>query len=362
VWTPRVFLPLVSSFATTYAVLIGLGLWAWWRRVRQASVLEWYAALSVLAIALAGREGAWENYFLEAVAMLCVFGGIAVASLRHDARWKWLLPALLVVQLGLFWNEHDPRIATKLFETVRAGNERVGALVQASQGTVIAEDMGLLWKNGKPVEYYSFVYSTLARAGRYDQKWELENLRAGNFPLVILNRGTRFDVDRYGNFTRAFVSALDYGYAVTSEDARFVVYEPRPLQNLGPSTSFGGLFELVGWSLEPRAPGAGADRVLTVVWQAQKNPATRYTTFAHLETRDGSKLAQDDHEPAGGLYPTPLWQAGELVREEYHLRIPATIPPGEYLLRVGWYDTASRDRLGVEGGADFVELRTLTSP
>ena len=33
--------------------------------------------------------------------------------------------------------------------------------------------------------------------------------RAGNFPLVILNRGSRTDIDNLGNFTRAFASALD---------------------------------------------------------------------------------------------------------------------------------------------------------
>jgi hypothetical protein len=311
---------------------------------------------------LAGREGAWENYFLEPIVMICVFAGVALVLPGRAARWNWVAPVLLLVQLALFWSEHDPRTAQKLFDDVRAGNVHVGALVRDAQGTVIAEDMGLLWTNGKPVEYYSFVYSTLARAGRYDQKWETENLRAGSFPLVILNRATRQDVDRYGNFTRAFVSALDYGYAATGEDARYVVYEPAPPQNLGPRAEFGNLFELVGWSLEPDGLRAGEEVVLTVVWRALETPKARYTTFAHLETRDGFKLAQDDHQPTGGSYPTTQWQGGEMVRDVYRLRIPASLKPGEYVLRVGWYDTATQDRLGVTGDEDVVELETFDVP
>lgn len=394
VWTPRVFVPLMGSFVVTYAVLLGLAVWGWWRRVRarHLGVLEIYAAAALASLALAGREGAWENYFLEAVAMLCVFAGFGIASLEtvgrapwinefpanlrkfspifrirgdssHRLRCKdsaggisWMLPMLLVVQLGLFWNGHDPRIAEKLFEEVWAGNEKVGAMIRETKGTILAEDMGLLVTNGKPVEYYSFPYSTLARAGRYDQKWETENLRAGKFPLVILNEGTREDVDHLGNFTRAFVSALDYGYGVVSRDARYVVYAPAPLEHLEPRVTFGDRFELVGWSLEPEELRGGEEMSLTIVWRALVKPDTRFTTFAHLEDARGAKLAQDDHEPLGGRYATTQWAQDEMVRETYHLRLPETIPAGEYVLRVGWYDAATQDRLSMGDGEDILEL------
>ncbi|RIK29634.1 MAG: hypothetical protein DCC52_07175, partial [Chloroflexi bacterium] len=88
--------------------------------------------------------------------------------------------------------------------------------------------MGLLATNDKPVIYYTFPYSTLARAGKWDQHWEIENLRAGKFAYVILRQGTAADVDHFGNFTRAFLSALHYGYAVESQDALYQVYAPAP--------------------------------------------------------------------------------------------------------------------------------------
>lgn len=411
VWTPSVFVPLMQSFLATYAVLLGLAAWGWWTRVRgrHFGILEIYAAATLASLALAGREGAWENYFLEAIVMACVFAGLAIApvlrfgqvslmlsssgalkanrfpaNLRESTRrgtrkisenprrfaegkgffggqvLVWGLPVLLLAQLALFWNDHDPQIAGKLFEEVRAGNERVGALVRETEGTVIAEDMGLLWGNGKPVEYYSFVYSTLARAGRYDQKWETENLRAGNFPLVILNQGTREDVDQLGNFTHAFVAALDYGYRVASQDARYVVYEPAPLEHSGPRAIFGGMFELVGWTREPDTPEGGKELRLTMVWRALEKAKARYTTFAHLEEVGGGKLAQDDHEPLGGKYPTTRWAQGEMVRETYRLTLPPNIAAGDYVLRVGWYDTATQDRLSMGDGGDILDVEKFT--
>ncbi len=373
VWTPRVFVPLVASFVTTYAIVLLLGAFGWWTRVRRSKnergekkfgVLEMYALASLFSIVLAGREGAWENYFLEVIVMACVFAGMALSRFvpgpsakETKGIWQISVPVFLLLQLALFWNEHDPRIAQKLFDDTRAGNAHVAPLVRNAQGTVISEDMSLLWRNGKRVEYYSFVYSTLARAGRYDQKWETENLRAGNFPLVILKRGTRENVDAFGNFTRAFVSALDYGYAVSSRDALYVVYEPAPLEHLEPRTVFGETFELVGWALEPQALRAGDDMQLTVLWRALKKPAARYTLFAQLAKVDGGNIAQDDHEPHNGAYPTTHWAEDELVRETIHLQIPPEIATGEYVLRIGWYDTLTQENLGIAGGADMIELK-----
>lgn len=361
VWTPRVLLPLLQSFLLTYAVLLGLGAWSWWTRVRQRKfgVLEIYAAAALLSLALAGREGAWENYFLEAIAMSCVFAGIAIANLAvaKQTAWQFGLPLLLLLQLGLFWQEHDPRVAQNLFDEVRAGNQQLAPLIQNAQGTVIAEDTGLLWKNGKPVAYYSFPFSALARAGRYDQKWEIENLRAGNFPLVILYRGTRANVDAFGNFTRAFVSALDYAYAPTIETARYQVYEPAPLQEFAPQARFGETFELVGWKLTPSELRAGDALDLTIVWRALQKPPARFTMFAQLAEAKGGNIAQVDLEPQHGAAPTTQWAAGEMVRDIVRLQVPQNVPPGEYVLRIGWYDTLTQENLSTASGEDVVELK-----
>jgi hypothetical protein len=371
VWTPRVFVPLVSSFVITYAGALVLGAVSWGTRVGRArrernaeriGVLEIYAAAAMLSVALAGREGAWENYFFEAIAMTCVFAGITLAQWLRLPRARWVVYALLLGQLALFWNQHDPRIARQLLDETRAANEQVAPLIRAAQGEILSEDMGLLVTNEKPVVYYTFPYSTLARAGKWDQHWESENLRAGNFPLVVLMQGTRADVDHFGNFTRAFVSALDYGYDLLWQDAHYQVYAPAPLQFFEPRVTFGELFELVGWKLEPQELRAGEELQVTLVWRARQKPPTRYTAFAHLEDANGGVAAQDDHEPQQGAYPTTQWAQDEMVRDTFRLRIPVSLKPGEYVLRVGWYDTEAQDRLGLPDGTDFVELQKYAAP
>jgi hypothetical protein len=41
-----------------------------------------------------------------------------------------------------------------------------------------------------------------------------------------------------------------------------------------------------------------------------------------------------------------------MVRETYALNVPHDLSPGKYVLRVGWYDTYSGDRLNVPNSVD----------
>ena len=169
------------------------------------------------------------------------------------------------------------------------------------------------------------------------------------FPLVILEHGTREDVDHYQRFTREFVSALDRYYAHAQTIGKFEIYTPAPRAHLQ-SADFGNAVALVGWSAQPETLQAG-NLQLTLVWQAKQVMNRRYTTFVHFE-KAGGTVTQDDHEPRGGIYPTTHWAANEMVRETYALNVPEDLSPGKYALRVGWYDTETGDRLPVPGSVD----------
>jgi hypothetical protein len=364
-WLWNTFLPLTRDFLWTYLILLAFAVWSWVQRVRAQhfGVLEIYALAALASLGLAGRVGAWENYYFEAIFIVCVFAGLALGALFHRglAASLWL-PLLLLIQLALFWPAHNPALASHLMDYTTAGNQQVAPLVRAATGIVISEDMGLLVTSGKSVEYYTFQYSSLARAGVWDQHWEEENLRGGKFPLVILSQGTREDIDKYRNFTREFASALDFGYGLALEDARYHVYTPSPLQHLQ-SADFDGQLQLVGWSLTPdQNLRAGQTLTLTVVWRTGRKLRTNYTEFAHLEAANGDVVAQDDHEPRVGLhpnvqpYPTTHWAAGEMVRDTFTLHPSAS---GTFALRVGWYDSVTQERLSLADGNDFVQLANL---
>ncbi len=301
--------------------------------------------------------------------MACLFGGLGMAWLwSHAPSARAWLPLALLVQLVLFWNEHDPAIAQQLFAETLAGNRDIAPQVQQAQGVVISEDMGLLVTNGKPVDYYTFQYSSLARAGIWNQQWELQNLTNGDFSLVILNRGTREDVDHFRNFTQEFMSALDYGYRLSYENARYLAYRPAPLANIR-KVDFDGQLKLVGWTVNSGSGFHPGDTVtLDMAWQAERKLDTNYTAFVHVEDGKGGVPAQDDHTPRVGIgsdtapYPTARWGAGEIKRESFALKLPADLAPGHYSIRAGWYEPESGDRLSTSSGEDYFELERFTVP
>ncbi len=356
VFLPEQLVMLLWDFVTTFPILLLLALWGWITRVRarRIGVLEWYAVIAFATLVMAGRVGAWENYFFEALAIACVFAGFQISDFRFQIsdsavrNSQFAIPLLLLVQLALMW--HDPRIAANMIARDLPANQQLAALLARTPGTVISEDIGALVTSGKEVAYYTFQYSSLARSGKWDQSWELNGLRDGAFPLVILEHGTREDVDHYRRFTREFVSALDRYYERALVIGKYEVYSPSPLVH-SQFADFGGAIAMVGWSVQPETLKPGTLK-LTVVWQAQRALTRRYTAFAHLENAAGGKVTQDDHEPRGGIYPTTRWAVNETVREVYTLNVPSDLPRGKSVLRVGWYDAESGERLAVEESAE----------
>jgi hypothetical protein len=53
-----------------------------------------------------------------------------------------------------------------------------------------------------------------------------------------------------------------------------------------------------------------------------------------------------------GTYPTTAWQPGERITDKYTLTLPEGIPPGDYRVRVGWYQSDTQQRVAVAGSED----------
>ena len=356
-----------ADFAGTFAVL---GLLTAWYAVdkflldREGSLrdkvspLDLYLVAALVSLWFAGKAGAWENYFFEALVALVLCGGLGLARLaRHGRRlFQIVAPLLVLAQVALMW--HTPTVASDYLALTRQSNEAIAPILADTADPVASEDMGLLVTNGKVLDYCSFQYSQLARAGRWDEAWELGQLRDQAWSNVILEQGTRLDVDRYQRFTRQFLSELDRNYRRADSLGKYELYEPDRLQQ-EQGAEFGDQLAIVGWSVgSPEGwqggglqPGDSIE--VTVVWQAQQALETDYTAFAHLVDEGGQGWAGDDHQPHDGLYPTSDWEAGEMVRDTFTLTVPADAPPGLYAVQVGWYDPATDERLPVGEGTAF---------
>jgi hypothetical protein len=114
---------------------------------------------------------------------------------------------------------------------------------------------------------------------------------------------------------------------------------------------FGNQVRLWGYSVEQTSQALTLD----VAWGAINNPAADYKYFVHLIDLTGAIVAQVDAMPLNFTYPTSQWLVGEVVPETIALDL-SSVPPGEYSIALGWYESNSGTRL--HPGGEGVEIAT----
>lgn len=86
---------------------------------------------------------------------------------------------------------------------------------------------------------------------------------------------------------------------------------------------------------------------VTLYWNALNPPKESDTVFLHLLDSEGKLVAQSDVLPAQGLFPTSVWQPGDIVLSWHQLNLPDGLPPGEYTMLAGLYRSPDNIRLPV---------------
>ncbi len=130
-----------------------------------------------------------------------------------------------------------------------------------------------------------------------------------------------------------------------------------PYPNAELLANFGQRVGLAGaraWSLEwqaeapwpdPQPIQPGEQVEIRLDWQALATPEDSLTVFVHLLDLANGLWASKDFTPLGGAFPTqlwfPKWLPEQQVTDPYRIRVPAEIPPGDYLLEVGLYGLRS---------------------
>jgi hypothetical protein len=123
-----------------------------------------------------------------------------------------------------------------------------------------------------------------------------------------------------------------------------------------PLASFDGI-----WLREVKLPAtakAGDTISVTLTYEMVQSNGKAGTAFVHVLDANGQPIAQDDHAPMQGNYPTDLWDAGECVREPFSMILPQnTIGP----LRVvtGFYDK-NQQRFNTGTPNNLVDIGTVS--
>jgi len=133
------------------------------------------------------------------------------------------------------------------------------------------------------------------------------------------------------------------------------------------NAEFGGQIRLVGWDQQPAVAQPGDTLALRFYWQPVTPPRDNYSVFLHLtpSTDPTSILAQADFTPVSEARLPLTWHYPDetLVGQTQHLTIPADLPPGSYVARLGLYNYVTGERLRVSTGSgsspDHILLFTL---
>jgi hypothetical protein len=110
--------------------------------------------------------------------------------------------------------------------------------------------------------------------------------------------------------------------------------EYKPLRGV----NFGGEIQLVGYDYSVTRAGQGKGFAAYFLWQAIHPPAGDYTLLVELVDAKGKVWRDWRHVPGDGHAPTSTWAAGQPVRDQVALVLPADAPPGENTLcvRLSW--------------------------
>ena len=114
---------------------------------------------------------------------------------------------------------------------------------------------------------------------------------------------------------------------------------------------------LLGHDGLPERLVPGQPLPVRLVWTTRRALAEELTASVQLIGPDGQLVAQDDHPPLRGFYPTSRWLPNEtVVPDTYTLALPEELPAGDYRLVVLWYEAQTLRRVPLTDGGDLFEL------
>lgn len=95
------------------------------------------------------------------------------------------------------------------------------------------------------------------------------------------------------------------------------------------NVNFDNQIRLVGYDYSVTRARQGKGFALQLLWQAIRSPDIDNTLLVEMVDKDGQVLRDWYHVPENGRAPTASWEAGQLVRDQVDLVLPANAPTGE---------------------------------
>jgi len=120
-----------------------------------------------------------------------------------------------------------------------------------------------------------------------------------------------------------------------------------------------GKLVYLGSDFEPAVAEPGKPVHVTSYWKVIEPPGEGWRIFTHLEGPNHHGFVNDDHGAIAGKYPVEQWKAGEIVRDQRTITVPANWSASSMLIYVGAWK--GQTRLSVNSGPSDGANRVLAA-
>jgi hypothetical protein len=115
----------------------------------------------------------------------------------------------------------------------------------------------------------------------------------------------------------------------------------------------------LGLDVDPATVEPGHDVKLTHYWKMVASPGDGWKTFTHLSGPNNAGFINADHAPVKGKYPVSAWKAGDIVKDEHTIRLPANWAHETLNVYTGFWRGAAR--LPIKTGAHDEQSRVIAA-
>ena len=115
----------------------------------------------------------------------------------------------------------------------------------------------------------------------------------------------------------------------------------------------------LGLDVSPAVAEPGKELKLTHYWKLILSPGDGWRAFTHIEGPKNQSFVNADHVPVGGKYPVSQWKAGEIIRDEHTITVPATWTHESLIVYTGLWRGPTR--LAVKTGPNDGQNRIVAA-
>lgn len=198
-----------------------------------------YLAATAWHLFATAKAGSASNYLLEPQAALSIMVGLALQWLLAKKRlpftnrplWnRFAFIGLVYLAIITVFTSGELLVRVANASEARVTLPRLTKIVKSVPGPVLSDDISLLVLAGKPVYFEPFLFSLLAKEGKWDPRPLVARIRAQEYDLLVLGHELSRPLSPYHgieSWHNDLWSEMRAQYQLVHQVGPFYVYEPK---------------------------------------------------------------------------------------------------------------------------------------